>query len=108
ESEAARWQEARALFRKAHELYPNARTLRGMGMVSVEIREYVDTVHYLRAALVEKRRALDAGQRAEAQKTLDQALRFVATYDVSSAPRDVAWTIDGQHVDLEPDGTLLV
>src|SRR5688572_888187 len=35
------FEEARSLFRRAHGIYPNARTLRGLGMVEFELRHYV-------------------------------------------------------------------
>jgi outer membrane protein assembly factor BamD (BamD/ComL family) len=41
EYEAGHYQEARALFRQAHEKQPTARTLRGIGMASFELRDYV-------------------------------------------------------------------
>src|SRR4051794_16670861 len=49
------WPEARVLFRRAHELSPNARTLRGMGVVSYEMRDYVHAVLELSSALVDAR-----------------------------------------------------
>src|SRR5262245_443922 len=65
EAAAGRWEEARVAFRKAHALYPNARTLRGIGMVAFEIRDYVDAARQLELALAEPRRALDETQRRE-------------------------------------------
>src|SRR4051812_11159906 len=47
EYDARRYEEARALFRRAHELSPNARTLRGIGMASFELREYVEALRAL-------------------------------------------------------------
>ena len=39
EFQAQRYAEARALFERAHALSPNARTLRGIGMVAFEMRD---------------------------------------------------------------------
>src|SRR5690349_15250674 len=43
--------EAREQFARAHALVPNARTLRSLGMVEFELRNYVDAVTYLEGAL---------------------------------------------------------
>ena len=51
EYDARRYEEARALFRKAHDISPNARTLRGIGMASFELREYVEALRALEGAL---------------------------------------------------------
>jgi len=51
EYEAGHYQEARALFRQAHEKSPTARTLRGIGMASFELRDYVEATRALTASL---------------------------------------------------------
>src|SRR5437868_2687260 len=58
EYDARRYEEARALFRRAHDLSPNARTLRGIGMASFELREYVEALRSLEGSLADKRRPL--------------------------------------------------
>ena len=45
---------AGALFAKAHALYPNARTLRGMGLSAFEASQYAIALVHLRAALAEQ------------------------------------------------------
>jgi tetratricopeptide (TPR) repeat protein len=67
EYDANHFEEARVLFRRAHEINPNARTLRGIGMASFELRDYVAAVRTLSAALVETRKPLSAEQRTHAQ-----------------------------------------
>src|SRR5262245_44240118 len=52
---AGRFEEARALFKRAHQLSPNARTLRGLGMTAFELRAYVQAIRELRAALADTR-----------------------------------------------------
>ena len=47
EYDAGHFQEARALFRQAHEKSPTARTLRGIGMCSFELRDYVEAARAL-------------------------------------------------------------
>lgn len=108
ESAAGRWEEARAAFREAHELFPNARTLRGIGVVAFEIRDYVDAVRNLRLALAETRRALTPEQRREVEELLGRSLALVARYDASSLPPDAVIVVDGQTVTPEADGELLV
>lgn len=82
ENAAGRYPEALALFRRAHELNPNARTLRAMGAVSYEVRAYVDSVRWLEAALSDRRQPLTDDQRSEVQGLLERAYRFVGRYEV--------------------------
>ena len=49
------WVEARELFKKSHDIYPNARTLRALGMVEFDMGNYRKAVSYLR-------KSLDAGE----------------------------------------------
>src|SRR6188508_389327 len=59
EFSAGHWEEARTLFKRAHERQPNARTLRGMGMAAFEMRMYVTAIRELEAALRDARKPLD-------------------------------------------------
>src|SRR5438270_7301880 len=77
EYDARRYEEARALFRRAHELSPNARTLRGIGMASFELREYVEALRALEGSLVEQRRPLTAPQRQQVEGLLERTRAFV-------------------------------
>src|SRR5688572_7233282 len=43
--------EARALFRRAHELSANARTFRGLGITAFELRRYLEASAELKASL---------------------------------------------------------
>ena len=45
------FEEARGLLRKAHALFPNARTLRVLGMAEFELRNYATAAGYLEGAL---------------------------------------------------------
>src|SRR5262245_2196729 len=72
------WEEAAALFERAHRLNPSARTLRGMGLTAYEARRYVDATRHLSEALTETRRPLTPAQREEVTQTLDRARRFIA------------------------------
>jgi hypothetical protein len=107
ESRASHWQEARALFRRAFEIYPNARALRGLGMTSFELRDYVESVRSLRAALAHPVQPLTEVQHTQVEGLLAQALLFVGSYTLV-APENVVVTIDDRPLSLEPDGTVLL
>ncbi len=107
ESREAHWEEARALFRRANELYPNARALRGLGMASFELRDYAESVRALRASLAHAVQPLTAEQQTQVEGLLAQALLFVGSYTLV-APDDVVVTIDDRAVVREPDGTILL
>lgn len=108
ESAAGRFEEARVLFRRAHEVFPNARALRGIGMVAFEIRDYPDAIHSLRAALAHETRPLTEEQRAEATGILERAYGFVGRYDLAAVPEGARIVVDGHEAEVEPDGTLLL
>ena len=108
ESQAARWEEARVLFRRAHDLFPNARTLRGIGMVAFEVRDYPDAIRSLRLALADERRPLTDAQRTHAEELIERALAFVGRYDLSAVPEGATLVVDGHPAEPEPDGTVLL
>lgn len=108
EFDAGRWEEALALFRAAHEVIPNARTLRGIGMAAFELRQYVDARRALEQALTDTRRALTPEQRRHVQGLLDRARTFTGRFRVRATPPDARVTIDGASPTLEPDGSLLL
>lgn len=108
ESANGNWADARAAFRQAHEAFPNARTERGIGMVSFELRDYVDSVRHLRAALTHAVRPLTEEQRTETQALLDRAIARIAIFSLSEVPEGAEITVDGRAVEPEEDGTLLL
>ena len=108
EYDASHFEEARILFRRAHEINPNARTLRSIGMASFELRDYVEAVRTLSASLVETRKALSLDQRAHVQGLLERSRMFVDIYTLKISPADARVLIDGRAPDSEPDGTLLL
>ncbi len=108
ESAASRFEEARVLFRRAHEVFPNARALRGIGMVAFEIRDYPDAIRSLRAALAHETRPLTEEQRAEATQILERAYGFVGRYELSAVPEGARILVDGREAEVEPDRTLLL
>jgi hypothetical protein len=102
------WPEARVLFRRAYELSPNARPMRGMGIVSYEMRDYVQAVRDLSAALADTRQALTEQQRSECQNLLARARTFVGVYTLKVTPPEAELSLDGARLAREPDGTLLI
>jgi len=108
EYDANHFEEARILFRRAHEINPNARTLRSIGMASFELRDYVAAVRALSAALVDTRKPLSAEQRNHAQGLLERSRMFVDIYTLKISPADARVLIDGRAPEAEPDGTVLL
>lgn len=108
EYDAGRYAEAQALFRRANELAPSGRTLRGLGMASFELRQYVVAVHALASALVATERPLTDAQRAHAEELLSRARAFVSRVEVQLEPADATLRIDGELRAPEPDGSVLV
>jgi tetratricopeptide (TPR) repeat protein len=102
------FEEALSYFRRAHQIYPNARTFRGIGMASFELRDYVAAVRNLRAALQEERKPLSAEQRKETEDLLERCKLFVAVYTLRISPPDAQVTIDANPIEREPDGTLMM
>ena len=108
EFRAGHWEEARALFGRAHELEPSARTLRGLGMTAYELRMYVQSIRELDAALRETRKPLDPTMRAAADALISKARAFTARVTITPIPATAALIIDGRHPQPEADGSLLL
>jgi hypothetical protein len=102
------WPEARVLFMRAHELNPNARTLRGMGIVSFEMRDYLNAATNLKAALDDRRQPLTDAQRKECEALLTRARTFVGVYTLKLDPGDAHVLLDGNEVTRDEEGHLLV
>ena len=102
------WPEARLLFRRAHELSPNARTLRGIGLVSFEMRDYVPAVLALTESLADTRQPLTPAQRKECEVLLVRAQTFVGVYALKLTPPDLTLTVDGSAGVRDAQGRLLV
>lgn len=107
EYEAGNWEEARASFRQAHGLNPNARTWRGMGISAFELRQYVNTIHELEAALADGRKPLTQDQRADAQRLISQARDYVSVYRLKVSPAEAQILVDGAPATAK-DGKLYV
>lgn len=102
------WPEARVLFRRAHELSPNARTLRGMGVVSYEMRDYVHAVLELSAAVDDTRQPLTDAQRKECETLLGRSRTFVGAFVLKLEPSAAEVTLDGSPPARDSEGRILV
>ncbi len=99
EFDAGRWAEARALFLRAHELWPSARTLRTLGMTSYELRDYPRAVNELKQALSDARRPLTEEQRQHTESLIERANGFLGNYHIELKPVDAqAWVDARPHV----------
>lgn len=102
------WPEARILFTRAHELNPNARTMRGMGIVSFEMRDYLSAVINLKAALEDTRQPLTEAQRKECEALLARARTYVGVFTVKLYPQDAQLLLDGALPTRDEEKRLLV
>jgi hypothetical protein len=98
--------EARALFLRAHALWPSARTLRTLGMTAFELRMYPQALSELQAAFDDPRRPLPPEQRAQVAGLIEQARGYVGRYRLQLEPRDAELWLDGSRV--QPTETLVL
>ncbi|MBX3271881.1 MAG: tetratricopeptide repeat protein [Sandaracinaceae bacterium] len=104
EFDAERWAEARAHFERAHALFPNARTLRGIGMCAFEQRDYPAAIDLLERSLRDARRALTAAQRAETEDLLGRARVYVGSFRIVTDPPGAELRVDGEVPARAEDG----
>jgi tetratricopeptide (TPR) repeat protein len=107
EYDLGNFQEALALFERAHALSPNARTLRGAGMSAFAMRKYVLAMRYLNESLTSESKPLTDAMRSEVQDLIARAETFVVTYRLDVQPAQVTVQVDGQAVEVA-DGVLLL
>lgn len=100
ELEAANYPEARAEFARAHALFPNARTSRGLGMVEFELRHYTESVRWLEQALASAVKPLDDKLRAETDALLERARRYLTRVSLQLSPDSATLLIDGKPAEL--------
>ena len=100
EYDAGNYEEARTLFSRAHGVFPNARTLRGMGKAEFELRNYAESVAQLEQAMASGVRPLDAKLRADTETLLTRARAFLGWLIVHTKPAASEVRIDGVPVDV--------
>ncbi len=111
EYEAHNFVEARALFMQAHDAYPNARTLRGLGMAEFELKNYPDSVRSLEASLASPVRRLEGDLLQQTQDLLARARRFVARYTLHLTPAvsdGLRLVLDREPITPGPNLTLML
>jgi hypothetical protein len=107
EYERGRWEEAAALFRRAHQQNPSARTLRGLGLAVYEGRHYPDAIRFLSESLSDTRRPLTQKQREEVTATIERAKLFVGYLKLTVVPESASVTINGQPIHRDASGTTI-
>ena len=107
EFQSGRFEEARAFFRQAHREIPNPRTLRGIGMASYELRDYVDAYRALSRALSfgPSDRDLTPEHRASASQLLERTRMLIGTVEV---PPQARVRVDGEDYLVEPGSHVVV
>jgi tetratricopeptide (TPR) repeat protein len=108
EYELGNYAEAKAFFQRAHQLSPSARTLRGLGMVSYELRRYVEAIGLFKQALASKDRPLTAEMQREVSQLLSQALSFVTWLDLSVSPQQARVRVDTREATRASDGRIML
>jgi len=107
---ARNFAEARAAFLRAHELYPNARTLRGIGMAEFELKNYGDCILRLEQALASRVKPLDGELRAQTETSLARARSYVGRFELELRPqvRGARIAIDGVQLKLVAGQALIL
>jgi hypothetical protein len=108
EAEEGSYAPARLLYRKAYRAQPNAGSLLGAALASVQLQDYADAVRTGWAALAERHAPLDETDRVRAARMIEDALRKVAVYVVDAQPSSAEVAVDGEPVALGPNRELVV
>jgi hypothetical protein len=108
EFEARNFEESRALFVRAHQLYPNARTQRGLGFAEFELRNYGECIRQLEAALRSPVKPLEGALRSDTERLLARANNFVARLFVDTKPPIARLSVDGAAVEVVAGESLLL
>jgi hypothetical protein len=98
--DAGNFELARSAFVRAHRLFPNARTHRGIGKAEIELRNYAAGVVQLEAASSATALPLDDGLRAETEGLLARARSLVAYLVIETRPAASELLVDGAPVDI--------
>src|SRR5687768_5799987 len=73
EFDAGNYAEARGLFNRAHDVFPNARTHLGLGLCEYELRNYGTSIEHLEQALASQVKPLNQQLRKSAEDVLGKA-----------------------------------
>jgi tetratricopeptide (TPR) repeat protein len=108
EYELSNFAEARAQFQKAHALYPNARSFRGLGMTEFELRNYGDAIAHLEHALASPIKQLTGTLREQTVDLLTRARGYVARLHLELDPQSATLVVDGTEVQRGATDLLLL
>jgi tetratricopeptide (TPR) repeat protein len=106
--DSGRFAEARAAFRRAHEMNPTARTSRTIGMCSFNLGDYVDAATNLEASLEDARKPLTGEQRKQVADLLARSTPRIGRFAMKLAPTDATLSVDGRPASLNAQRELLV
>jgi len=108
EYELNHWAEAKTYFLRAHMLYPNARTLRALGLIAFETRSYIEAVEWLERALADTHKPLTDDMRKGVVDLLADARGFVGRVTLILEPAQASVFVDGELVQLRDQNALLL
>jgi len=106
--EAGRYLEARELMFRAHQLYPNARTSRGMGLAAFEAERYALAVIDFERALADSRQPMSDTQREEVERLQAEANASVARFRLTGQLPGAVILVDAEPPVWDAGGFLLV
>jgi hypothetical protein len=106
--EAGRYLEARELMFRAHQLYPNARTARGMGLAAFEAGRYALAVIDFEHALADPRQPMSDTQREEVERLQAEANGSVARFRLTGQLPGAVILVDAEPPVWDAGGFLLV
>jgi hypothetical protein len=102
------YEESKVFFTEAHRVFPNARTLRGLGMVAYTMRDYVQAIPYLEDAIASKVKPLDPPLVVEARETVERARTFIGVVRVTLVPADAKLMVNASPPARAADGRLML
>jgi hypothetical protein len=108
EYELNHWAEAKTYFLRAHTLFPNARTLRALGLIAFETRSYIEAVAWLERALADAHKPLTDEMRKGVADLLADARGFVGRVRLVLEPANASVFLDGELVQLRDQNVLLL
>ncbi|MFT3926130.1 MAG: hypothetical protein QM778_26535 [Myxococcales bacterium] len=108
ELNAGNFAEAREEFAKAHALFPSARSLRGLGLVEFELRNYKVAVGLLEECLASTVRPLDAKMRADVVELLARTRSYLGELKLEIEPSEASVRVGGTAIDRHENGGILV
>ena len=106
--EGGRFDEARDLLQRAHQLKPNARTLRGMALASFGAQHYAQASVDVERALEETQNAVDDQQREELERLQAEANARTARFRLTGQQPGGVILIDGAPPLIDGGGFLLM